>query len=149
MQSDISFYVLGGLTIKNGRDEKISLSSRKAEALLIYLIFSEKDSFEREELATLFWEDMPEQQALTNLRVTLSNIKKEVGGILEVSRRKVSLNPVKRMVVDGLELLKALGTSSGSEPSREMFSLEKAQEISKSLSLYKGDFLKGFYIRDA
>ena len=149
MESKYSFYVLGGLTIKNDRDIIISLSSRKAEALLIYLIFSEKASCEREELATLFWEDMPEQQALTNLRVTLSNIKKELGDILDVSRRKVVLNPVNRMYVDGLELLKTLGTGLGLEPSREMLSLEKAQEITKSLSLYKGDFLKGFYIRNA
>ena len=149
MQNKFFFHVLGGLTIKNDRDEIINLSSRKAEALLIYLIYSEKASCEREELATLFWEDMPERQALTNLRVTLSNIKKEWGDILEVSRRKVSLNPENQISVDGLELVKTLGMGSGLEPTREILSLAKAQEITKSLSLYRGDFLKGFYIRDA
>jgi DNA-binding SARP family transcriptional activator len=136
MQNKFFFHVLGGLTIKNDRDEIINLSSRKAEALLIYLIYSEKASCEREELATLFWEDMPERQALTNLRVTLSNIKKEWGDILEVSRRKVSLNPENQISVDGLELVKTLGMGSGLEPTREILSLAKAQEITKSLSLY-------------
>jgi DNA-binding SARP family transcriptional activator len=80
--ADLTINVLGGLVVKDRKDEVVNLRSRKAEALLLYILFSEKESCEREELATMFWQEMPEEEALTNLRVTIATIKKVLDDLL-------------------------------------------------------------------
>ena len=146
MSSNYSINVLGGLTITDSSGNLLEFSSRKAEAILIYVIFSEKASCEREELATLFWENMPETNALTNLRVTLANIKKKSNELLNISRRRVSLNPEIKLSVDALNLIEIIRKFLSSDRLKENISVEHAREIAEILPLYRGDFLQGFYV---
>jgi len=141
--------VLGGLAIKYPAEELAQMRSRKAEALLVYVLLSEKESFEREELATLFWEDMPEQEALTNLRVTLAALKKAVPDALAISRRRVSFNPETCVSCDALALSSVTRDHLGEDYSRTDQSLENCRLIAAELGNYKGDFLQGFFIRNA
>jgi len=141
--------VLGGLALKYPAEELVQMRSRKAEALLVYVLLSEKEAFEREELATLFWEDMPEQEALTNLRVTLAAVKKAVPDALVISRRRVSFNPEARVSCDALALSSVTRDHLGEDYSRTEQSLENCRLITAELGKYKGDFLQGFFIRNA
>ncbi len=147
--ADLWINVMGGLAIQAQEGRTVSIRSRKAEALLIYTLYSEKASCEREELATMFWEDMPEQDAFTNLRVTLASIKKALQDILIISRRQVSINPQVSFESDGLRILAVIDDYLGHDLSRTELSLESCKKVAQKLSLYKGDFLQGFFIRNS
>lgn len=146
---DFSINVMGGLAIQSRDGSKISVRSRKAEALLIYTLYSEKASCEREELATMFWEDMPEKDAFTNLRVTLASIKKVLQDVLIITRRQVSINPHESFESDGLQILAVINDYLGHDLSKTGLSLENCKKVTQKLMLYKGDFLQGFFIRNS
>ena len=149
MGADYTIQVLGGLSIADKDGKLIELSSRKAEAILVYLLFSEKVSCEREELATLLWEDMPESSALANLRVTLANIKKQCEDLLVISRRRVSIHPQVVIETDCTKLENAIRAAMAGGLEKKELSPEQAKVLSESLPLYRGDFLQGFFIRNA
>ncbi len=147
--ADLTINVLGGLVVKDRKDKTVILRSRKAEALLLYILFSEKESCEREELATMFWQDMPEEEALTNLRVTIATIKKVLDDLLLITRRRVSINPEKKIASDSLELCSVINEIFENDFSKTELSLSNTRKVAEKLSLYKGDFLQGFFIRNS
>ena len=148
MAAGYTIQVLGGLSIINSSGELIELSSRKAEAIIVYLLFSEKPSVEREELATLLWADMPESNALTNLRVTLAGIKKQCGDLMMVTRRRISIHPDVIIRTDKTELEEAMDAALADGMDRKELSLEQARALSEKMDLYRGDFLQGFFVRN-
>ncbi len=81
----------------------IHLRTRKAEALLAYLVLH-PDAHTREGLAALFWGDTPEQQAKASLRVALADLRAALGpGVLLSDRVAVQLSPDAVLWVDALE----------------------------------------------
>ena len=149
MAADYSIQVLGGLSIIDSSGGLIELSSRKAEAIIVYLLFSDKPSVEREELATLFWADMPESNALTNLRVTLAGIKKQCGDVLMVTRRRISIHPDIVITNDRKTLEERVDAALADGQDKKEMPLDQAQALSRKMELYRGDFLQGFFIRNA
>jgi len=149
MAADYSVQVLGGLSIMNSEGELIEISSRKAEAIVVYILFSDKASVEREEIATLLWGEMSETRALTNLRVTLAAIKKQCRDLLIISRRRISLNPDIVIESDRSKLEATIDTSLANGLDKKELSLEQARAVSEKMTLYRGDFLQGFFIRKA
>ena len=149
MAADYSIQVLGGLSIADGEKEIIELSSRKAEAIVVYSLFSGKPSIEREEMATLFWAEMSESNAMRNLRVTLSTLKKKCEDLLVISRRRVSLNPGINIESDYRTLNQALTDALTGQPDKRELSDTQANVLYKNLPLYRGDFLQGFFIKNA
>jgi len=149
MSVGYSIQVLGGLSIMNAEGELIELSSRKAEAIIAYLLFCGKASIEREEVATLFWADMPESKALTNLRVTLATIKKQCSDLMTVTRRRISVAPDIKIQTDRGALEKSLDAALSDGMNKKELSLEQAQALSETMTLYRGDFLQGFFVRNA
>ncbi|MEJ2737394.1 MAG: AAA family ATPase [Anaerolineae bacterium] len=111
------------------------LRSVKAQALLFYLAVS-ATPHTRAALATLLWGDFPDSAARSNLRKALHYLRSHLEGYLAIERDSVGLSPDADCWVDVAEFDAALqdGTES---------SLQRATE------LYRGDFLEGFYIRDA
>ncbi len=149
MAAAYTIQVLGGLSIMDGSGELIELSSRKAEAIVIYLLFSEKTSVEREEMATLLWADMPESNALTNLRVTLANIKKQCGDLLLVTRRRISIHPEAVIETDRTALEETMNATAANGLDKKELPLEQARILAEKTALYRGDFLQGFFVRNA
>jgi adenylate cyclase len=111
------------------------LRSVKARALLFYLAVSATPQ-SRAALATLLWGDFPDSAARSNLRKALHYLRSHLEGYLAIERDRVGLSPDADCWVDVAEFDAALqeGTES---------SLQRAME------LYRGDFLEGFYVRDA
>jgi len=149
MEYDLKIFALGGLSFLDKQGELIGMSSRKAEAILIYALLSEKISIEREELATLLWEEMDEQKALTNLRVTLAKIKQDMGDVLIISRRRISINPDWKIFFDYLVVKEILRENIDERSTQDEISLKNARNIKEALAYYKGDLLQGFYVRKA
>ncbi|MBP2619995.1 AAA family ATPase [Streptococcus panodentis] len=108
--------------------EEIFFPFAKINALLYYLHI--KGTVNREEIAGILWENKDNQTAKKNLRNTIYQANKLLGGdwIIAPNRTVLSLNP--------------------------KFSLESdaalfSQQPAEHLSLYGGDFLQGFYLKDS
>jgi|GEM_PF-4959775 len=69
--------------------EILSVKSKKAEALLLYMFLAGDDIYRREYLASLFWDDRSLKMARDNLRQACSRIKRfcpEIDAVLKVER---------------------------------------------------------------
>ncbi len=140
---------LGGLSFLLEDEVISSFASRKAEALLIYLIISEKDVLNREELASLFWEESSASEALLNLRVVLASLKKVLGDFITITRRNVNFNFDTDFFCDTLALRSGLSKIIGESNQKNLISLKDARKIIDVVDFYRGDFLQGFYIKNA
>jgi len=108
--------------------EEVFFPFAKINALLYYLHIN--GTVNREEIAGILWENKNNQTAKKNLRNTIYQTNKLLGGdwIIAPNRTVLSLNPKCRI-----------------ESDVELFSDNPAEH----LSLYQGDFLQGFYLRDS
>ncbi|MBE2271215.1 MAG: tetratricopeptide repeat protein [Anaerolinea sp.] len=137
----LKLYTLGGLSITRADHPVGGFVSRKVEALLVYLAY-ERREHQREWLASLLWDDLPQDRALGNLRTALSNLSAQLDEYLIITRQTVMLRPEADCRVDALELLDAVQASSVA------LNAPTAQSLTAALALYKGDFLAGFNLRD-
>lgn len=129
--------LLGGFSL-GSQEDSVSLSSKKAKALLAFLALHSNQSFSRDQLASLLWEDSDATQARQSLRQSLAVIRKALGGAKEglvAEGDTISLSS-EAVSVDVVEFEK-LGKENIPE------SLECA------MNLFKGDLLEGFNPRAA
>jgi len=115
------------------------LTSAKAQALLFYLAVT-RQMHARPALAALLWGDMPEAAARGNLRKALQQLREHLGPYLQIERDAVGLAEDAPCWVDALEFGELLGAAP---PAGSPGDLQRAA------ALYRGDFLEGFYVRDA
>ncbi len=110
-------------------NQKMLFPFAKMEALLYYLLVTGEAT--RESLAALFWGDMGDHAAKRNLRNTIYLLKKmfSVDLLITSARSKIALNPEVVAATD-LELL-------------------TVTDIAKFLEKNTGEFLEGFYCKDA
>ncbi|MGB3703200.1 MAG: BTAD domain-containing putative transcriptional regulator, partial [Anaerolineales bacterium] len=108
------------------------LTSRKAEALLVYLAVTGKPQ-SREVLSDFLWDNRTQTQAMANLRTVLTILRKRVGKYLTIGRNYVRINPDVEVWLDLNEFEKKLGEA----------------KLEEATNLYKGDFLEGFHVRDS
>src|SRR5687768_9169914 len=83
--------VLAGFAVTLDSQPITAFRSSKSRALLAYLATQPDRDHARATLAMLFWGDLPEQTARTNLRIELSNLKKLLSEhpALQISRQSV------------------------------------------------------------
>ncbi|NCC31663.1 MAG: NACHT domain-containing protein [Chloroflexia bacterium] len=115
------------------------LTSKKALALLFYLAMTRRSHL-RDELASLFWYDMPDAQARKNLRNILPILRTLLGDHLIITRHTVGLNPAAHSWLD-VERLCAVF--------KDDHHPQSLKAMAEALALYEGDFLTGFYVSDA
>lgn len=113
--------------------------SSKAQALLYYLAATGR-SHMRPTLASLFWGDQPEAAARTSLSKCLSNLRDLVGDAVLVDRQTVTFNRNQPYYLDTEHFLAGMGQAP---------TLETIHTWQAALALYRGDFLEGFYVREA
>lgn len=134
--ANLQIHLLGGLQIRLGDAAPPHFISSKAPALLAYLAVTRRPH-RREALAGLLWGEMSDDAAANNLRQALSNLRKAAAPYLHIDRDEVAFVPGAPYVLDVecfTDLL-CLGRS--------------AELLRQALSLYQGDFLAGFHVRDA
>ncbi|PZO95347.1 MAG: LuxR family transcriptional regulator [Streptococcus pyogenes] len=125
MVADLRLTLFGQPSICQGERE-VFFTFSKINALLYYLVINE--SVNRDEIAGMLWEDKDNQTAKKNLRNTIYQVNKILGAdyVIAPSRSILTLNP-------------ALPISSDVGPFL-------ADPVA-NLSLYQGEFLKGFYLK--
>ena len=114
-----------------------TFKTAKAEALFYYLAATQKP-YSRAALATLFWGDMAETKARVNLSKALSELREQVGEYVIISTQTVAFNATLAYQLDVESLL------TPAQQGNEAFVALQAQ-----VDLYRGEFLEGFYVRNA
>jgi DNA-binding SARP family transcriptional activator/predicted ATPase len=109
------------------------LTSVKGQALFAYLAVIRQPR-SRAALAGLLWGEMPEKVARTNLRVTLSQLRKAAGEVFITTRDSVEFDRHSHTWLDVAVLESA--ASSGTN-------------LQAAADLYRGDFLDDFHVPEA
>ena len=94
-------------------------------------------------MAGLLWGELTDEAAANNLRQTLTNLRKVAGTHLIITRETVSFDLDQPYSLDVEVFADLLALSKGQPPSQQIGILQQA------LAFYTGEFLEGFYVRDA
>lgn len=125
----------------------IALASRRTEALLIYLLLTRQPQ-SRDTLATLLYDNLPQQTAAGNLRVLLSNLRKPLAAHLDVQRHTLAFDEHAPFECDVFALTRAMQTASDVQTRGHGLSRSATQMLALALDRYSGELLPGFSLRD-
>ncbi|MAU00555.1 MAG: hypothetical protein CL608_25710 [Anaerolineaceae bacterium] len=134
--SKLVIHTLGPLTIELDGRSLTNVLSRKAQLLLVYLA-CQPHPVSREVLTTFFWQDSTAEQGLTNLRKTLSELRRRLQDHLVTERQLVGLNDQHELWLDIAELPRLLHIETATEETR-----------AAAVSLYHGPFLAELTLPD-
>jgi predicted ATPase/DNA-binding SARP family transcriptional activator len=143
MSARLMIFTLGGVRIQRADESITGLTTKKAEALLIYLAANHRPQ-PREVLAELLWDERTQSQAMANLRGVLTNLRQVLGEYLAITRDTAGINPEAEVWLDAMELENNLVDLH--KPG--WLSAASAEQVAKALELLKGEFLQGFSVLD-
>jgi DNA-binding SARP family transcriptional activator len=128
--------LLGTFEVKH-KKKPISISSRPAQSLFAYLILNAGTSHRREKLAGMLWPDSLEETARDNLRHALWRVRKALKSaastrFLQAEDLAITFEASSDYWLDVEELEKLSDTAS-------------VDHLMKTLSVYQGELLPGFY----
>jgi DNA-binding SARP family transcriptional activator len=123
---------LGEAALRSPTGELMHFRSRKHLALLIYLALNADRAHRRERLAGLLWSDSDDSKARHSLSQALYAVRRLLNGAVRIEGEDLELEP-SRLKVDVHELERLLQTG----------------DAAAAASLYRGDFLEGFWLRGA
>lgn len=115
-----------------------AFKTAKAEGLLYYLATTRR-THSRAVLSALLWGEMPETNARVNLSKALSDLRAQVGKHVTIGTQTVAFNSALPYQLDVETFLAA--PMAAADPT--------VASLQQRLGLYRGDFLEGFYIRNA
>lgn len=118
--------MLGGLHITLDDQAVSGFISSKAQALFCYLVLNRHQPQLRTTLAALFWGDMLDEDAATNLRQAIANLKRLFEPYFDITRQSVAFVGDQPYVLD-------------------VEDFERLQDA----QIYRGDLLAGFAVTDA
>ncbi len=118
--------------------------SRRAQALLVYLACT-RQAHPRDTLAELLWNDRTQEQAASNLRVLLVELRRELAAHLNITRQTVGLDMRAVCPLDVAELEAALNAIKPPIGSGHLTPVQR-EEVNKAIGLYSGHFMRGFYV---
>ena len=130
--------LLGGLEITGNCNAGAQVMSRKAKALVAYLVLQHGRMQSREKLAAMFWQNSSEGKARTNLRQALSSIRKDLNG-----------DKAAYLVTDGDQV-----SLTGQDIDLDVAIFERLvaeatpDALKRAAVLYKGDLLDGFSLKE-
>ena len=116
--------------------------SNKVRALLAYLTVEADKPHRRETLAGLLWPDWPNRDALSNLRYSLSNLRRAIGDpkanppFLLITRDSLQFNSDSDYSLDVKTFVKGAD-------------VDKVDLLKQAVDIYQGDFLEGFSLEDS
>jgi DNA-binding SARP family transcriptional activator/predicted ATPase len=136
--ASLEIYLLGTPKISLNGAPVAGLTSVKAQALLFYLAVTGR-SHTRSALAALLWGDVPDAASRASLRKALQQLRRSVTAYLAVEHDTIALRTGTDTWVDVVAFDAAFHNGPDSDPDR----------LRSAVDLYRGDFLEGFYVRDA
>ena len=146
----LSLSCLGPLQVELDGQPVTDFKSNKVRALLSYLAVEADRPHHREVLAGLLWPDWPDRDALSNLRYSLSNLRRVIDDqsaappYLHITRETLQFNISSDHWID-VAAFREL-TESQPDAAVESQGLDRVEE---AVRLFRGDFLEGFSISDS
>lgn len=131
--------LLGSPAISFSNRLNPTFKTAKAEGLFYYLAATQR-TYARAPLATLFWGDMAETKARVNLSKALSELREQIGEYVTIATQTVTFNTALPYQLDVETFLAAPPQHN---PGDVLAVLQEHAD------LYRGDFLDGFYVRNA
>lgn len=129
--------------------EPIEVDTRKATAMLAYLAVM-GETYTRDALAALLWPDYDQSSARGALRRTLSVLRKALDkDCLEVTRATIGIRPDVEVNLDVEQFQRYLKECEQHGHGSEESCPRCIPPLEKAVSLYRGDFLSGFTLRDS
>ena len=132
----LTIHLFGHFQAQLGNTPVSGFKSNKARALLAYLAIDPGHPFARTILTDLLWPDLPGDNANSNLRSVLTNLRKvledlsnNTNPLLLIDRWSVQLNPAREIECDAAEFKAQI--SAGNQE--------------KAVFLYKSRLLEGFF----
>lgn len=148
MTPTLAIKLLGSLELELDGQPVTGLASRKAEALLAFLACNPRPHA-RDTLATLLWDDRPQRRALANLSVLLSSLRKQLDPFFTATRHEIAFNKDGDFWLDTAVFTAQITATRQQIQQRGRATRNAAMQLAQAMELYQGDFLQGFYIRDA
>ncbi|MEM7124822.1 MAG: BTAD domain-containing putative transcriptional regulator [Chloroflexota bacterium] len=165
--TQLRFNFLGGFVVTERETQLDSFRSDKARALLAYLALEPRIHMRRV-LAGLFWPDIAEKNALTNLRTTLHRLRQalaaaksvDVNDLFIITRHTVEF-VTETATTDVLQFEEVLdaaslkidgppnGQANGRANPPTAPSVNYLNHLSNGVSFYQGELLAGFSLLDA
>lgn len=142
MNSQLAINVCGPIVLTLDEEPLRKFRSRKALALIIFLACT-KSKLPREQVADLFWDASTTKQSLSNLRTVLSMLRLQIADHICFEQNLIGICPQSPTTVDYLTLR---GIIDQMPSSLDSYS---AKQLSRSLELYRGEFLQDFSLNDA
>ncbi len=138
MSDELQLSLLGKPQVTLGGAPVTGFVYRKSLALLIYLAVTGRPH-SRDTLIGLLWPEATEPNARSSLRKTLTALRRHVAPFLAITRHEVAFNPATPYWLDVEAFEAGVADASGS-------GIERLQQ---AVEAYRGDFLEGFYVRQA
>jgi predicted ATPase/DNA-binding SARP family transcriptional activator len=145
MKAKLELVLLGPPQVRLLGKPVTGFKTHKAQALLYYLAVT-GHFFTRSSLAGLLWGDMAESSAHVNLSKALSELRATVGEFVIIERDRIAFKQESDHWLDLFELEKGKEIIFKQEAIAQSNLLN---QVGEKVSLYLGDFLQGFYVRDA
>jgi len=145
--NQLNVRLLGSMQLMRGDQPLTNFGSNKVRALFAYLVLESSRPHQRRKLAAFLWPEIPETNALSNLRYCLSNLRKVLWDrstqppYLLITPQTVQFNPHSHYHLDVAEF-EVQSTLSQQNP-LDFVSLMNAAD------LYQGRFMEGFSIPDS
>jgi DNA-binding SARP family transcriptional activator len=143
MEDCLVVHSLGRLSIHIDDQPVTGLVSRKAAALLVYLA-AKPHPHAREVVADMLWDNRTQSRAMANLRVVLSSLRKELGEYINITREQVTINTEANTWLDILQFEQNVDFLL---QHKETLSPKELEQAAQGITLYKGEFLEGIYLR--
>ena len=141
--------ILLGEAYLDGPGGRIDLDTRKAIALLAFLAISGRPR-SRDELATFFWPESDPSGARGALRRTLSALRKALpDAALDASREAIGVVTGEEFTCDAVEFRALIGRYRQHSHEADEVCPECMGILENAISLYAGDFMAGFSLRDS
>src|SRR5512134_2212148 len=154
--SELIFSFLGPVRLSHPQLGEITITKRKALALLTYLVIEVDHPHTRESLLGLLWPEHSTAAAQNNLRVTWSQLQKYLENAQEdaqpyliSNRLDLQFNPLSRYNLDVTlfrNLIEACRTHA--HPGQPQECAECAARLAQAMTLVRGPFLDGFSLPD-
>ena len=140
----------GGFHVYSGEEPITAFNTDKVRALFIYLIAEEGNMFQRSHLAGLLWSDIPEEQALHNLRQAISLLRKAIKevdqSIIYADREVVGLQPKANMKVDVNEFTQLMKAAYRYHKNYHGLGTIDIVALQKALEVYQNPFLDRYQL---
>ena len=151
----LTLQFLGSFKAQLNGETPIESRAKRIEALLAFLAIESHRAHRRESLVGLLFPEMPDEQARTNLRQTLTRLRRAINDqkadppFLLITRESTQFNRESKYFLDIENYTQFLDGCPKHQPERDLDCQDCIQSLRSAVQLYRGPFLEGLSLDDS